>query len=115
MNICTEYGRLTKDPVITFAANSGIALTKFTIAVNAMKKDAPANFIPCVSFGKQAELIAESYVKGKGILVSGHLQSSNYVNKDGNKVYALDLIVDNFDFTEPKGDITLVDDGDIPF
>jgi single-strand DNA-binding protein len=116
MNISLIYGRLTKDPDLKLAAGSGLAVTKFILAVNAMKKDAPANFIPCVSFGKQAELIADGYTKGKGCLVSGHLQSGNYMNKDNQKVYTLDLIVEQFDYTEPKNssDITPVE-GDTPF
>lgn len=126
MNKVVLVGRLTKDPELKFLANTGKAVTQFTLAVNrAFKKD-EADFINCTAFGKTGELIAQYVTKGRQLSVSGSIRTESY-EKDGIKRYTTKVIVDqmefignstisnvnnNTDFT--PSDMT-VDDGDIPF
>lgn len=95
-------GRTTRDPEVRYTTGEKAqAVARFNIAVDRAYGDG-TDFIPCVAFGKRAETI-EKYVKqGTKLVIDGHLQSGNYTNKDGVKVYTLDLIVDNFEFAEKK-------------
>ena len=138
MNKVVLVGRLTKDPELRYAAGSDTAVCKFTLAVNRMKKD-EADFINCVAFNKPAELIAQYFVKGRQIAISGSIRTGSYLKDDGAKVYTTDVVVETFDFIDSNGgnrnniqsdfeapsnndfgsgaidDITPVDDGDMPF
>lgn len=95
-----------------------------------MKKDDPSDFFNVTAFGKTAELIAERLGKGSPILITGHIQNGSYTDKEGNKKYTSDVIVDRFEFIGKKedsqgsqetnsfgsnSDITPVDDNCIPF
>ena len=91
-------GRLTKEPELKFGA-SGTAYCKFTLAVNRMKKDDPADFIFCSAFGKTAELIAEYVKKGHQLGVQGRLQQDTY-EKDGEKISKTGVTVDKIEFLE---------------
>lgn len=140
MNKIHLVGRLTKDPDLKFIPGSGIAVTKFTLAVNRphLDKNKPqeADFIPCVSFGKRAEAIANYVQKGHLFGISGRLQINKYVDKDGNNRWSTDVNVEDFEFLQSKGassnnitnnlndgfnstdydeELTPIDDGDIPF
>lgn len=133
MNKVVLVGRMTKDPDLRFAAGSGTAVCRFTLAVNRRKKEDGADFINCVSFGKTAETIAQYFTKGRQIAISGHIQTGSYEAQDGTKRYTTDVAVESFDFIgESKGngdnqstgnsfeggfneDITPVDDGEMPF
>ena len=136
MNKVVILGRLTKDPTLTFAAGSGTAVSKFTVAVNRQFKRDETDFINCVAFGKTAETISQYFTKGKQIAVSGAIRTGSYDAKDGTKRYTTDIAVDSFSFIESSGktegqaegykpspsnqegfneDITPVDDGDMPF
>ena len=127
MNKVVLIGRLTKDPELKFAAGSGMAISRFTIAVNRRKKEDGADFINCVSFGKTAETIAQYFTKGRQIAVAGHIQTGSYDAQDGTKRYTTDVAVESFEFigSNTQGnnndafggydDITPVDDGDMPF
>jgi single-strand DNA-binding protein len=135
MNKVVLLGRLTKDPELRFAAGSGTAVSRFTIAVNRQFKKGETDFINCVAFGKTAETISQYFIKGKQIAVAGSLRTGSYDAQDGTKRYTTDVAVESFSFTESGGDkgnssgkpnsstnqggfnedITLVDDGDMPF
>ena len=126
MNKVVLVGRLTKDPELRYAAGSGIPTSKFTVAVNRQGKKDEADFINCVAFNKPAELIAQYFVKGRQIAITGHIQTGSYLKDDGAKVYTTDVIVETFDFCDSSNksnssnnsiddDITPVDDGDMPF
>ena len=130
MNKVVLLGRLTKDPELRFAAGSGTAVSRFTIAVNRQFKKNETDFINCVAFGKTAETISQYFTKGKQIAVSGSIRTGSYDAQDGTKRYTTDVAVDSFSFTESSGqankqsdatgggfneDITPVDDGDMPF
>ena len=97
-NLVILTGRLTKEPELKHGA-SGTAYCKFTLAVNRMKKDDPADFIFCSAFGKTAELIAEYVKKGHQLGVQGRLQQDTY-EKDGQKVSKTGVTVDKIEFLE---------------
>ena len=86
------------EPELKYGA-SGTAYCKFTLAVNRMKKDDPADFIFCSAFGKTAELIAEYVKKGHQLGVQGRLQQDTY-EKDGEKISKTGLTVDKIEFLE---------------
>ena len=102
MNCVQLVGRLTKNPDLRFAPSTGKAVTRFTIAVRKKFKDSEgnygANFINCIAWGKQAEIIAERFVKGKEIAVVGSINTGSYEDKQGVKRYTTDVYIDNFDF-----------------
>lgn len=132
MNKVVLIGNLTKDVDLSFAANSGMAVGRFQVAVARMKKG-ESDFPNCISFGKTAETIAQYFFKGSKIAIEGHIQTGSYDAKDGTKRYTTDVIVDRFEFVgqgkqEQKEDnpfnnggmnfeedMMPVDDGDMPF
>lgn len=128
MNNVSLLGRLTKECELSFTANTGNAVCRFTLAVNRMKKE-ETDFINCVAFGKQGETIAQYVTKGKQLAVTGSIRTGSYDAKDGTKRYTTDIIVNGFTFIAEgkkedkdtfKGgfdeEITPVEgDGDMPF
>ncbi len=106
MNKVLLMGRLTRDPELRYSQNeNSTAVARFTIAVDRRyKKDEQqsADFIGCVAFGKTAEFF-EKYIKqGTKVCVEGRIQTNNYTNKDGQKVYTTDVVVENVEFAESK-------------
>lgn len=125
---------MTKEPEIAFAKGSGTGICKFTLAVNRrFKKDGQpeADFLQIIQFGKGAEATANYMKKGSQVSISGSIQTRNYENKEGNKVYVTEILADEVNFIDSKNkgdnssqeqqkneyseEITPVDDGDIPF
>lgn len=107
MNSVQLVGRFTKDPEIRYASNSGIAVVHFTLAVErkiTRDEEQSADFISCVAFGKTAEFIEKYFSKGQRIGLNGHIQTGSYTNKDGQKVYTTDVLVENCEFVEKKQD-----------
>lgn len=106
MNKVILCGRLTKEPDIRYSAGATqMCVAKFTLAVDRKFKkegEASADFINCVSFGKTAEFAEKYFRKGTKILVSGRIQTGSYTNKDGNKVYTTDVVVEEQEFAESK-------------
>lgn len=103
MNTWNGTGRLTKDPVITTSGETTVA--RFTIACNRRFKrqgQDNADFISCVAFGKVAEWIEKYIFKGMKVEIVGRIQTGNYTNKDGQKVYTTDIVVETIDFGESK-------------
>ena len=107
MNKVIIMGRLTRDPDIRYSGTDNqLAVARYTLAVDRrVKKDGgedSADFISCVAFGKTAEF-AEKYIrKGTKLLVEGRIQTGSYTNKDGQKVYTTDVVVENSEFAESK-------------
>ncbi len=108
MNRVILMGRLTRDPNITYSQKDNSAIGRFTLAVDrrvARTNDAnqqTADFISCVTFGKQAEF-AEKYLRqGTKVALEGRIQTGSYTNKEGQKVYTTDVMVDNIEFAESK-------------
>lgn len=107
MNIVVLTGRITKDPEIRYTqSNEPMAIARFTLAVDRRyKKDGEqsADFISCVAFGKRAEFLEKYGKKGTKFNLDGSIQTGSYTNKDGQKVYTTDVIVNNIEFGESKG------------
>lgn len=106
MNKTILMGRLTREPEIRYSASdSGLAIARFTLAVNRrFHKDGEpsADFISCIAFGKSAEFIEKYIGKGRQICVSGRIQTGSYTNKDGQKVYTTEVVVDEVEFADSK-------------
>lgn len=106
MNKVILMGRLTRDPEIRYGTGeSATAIARYTLAVERRFKregEQSADFINCVAFGKSAEF-AEKYLRqGTKIAVTGRIQTGSYTNKDGNKVYTTDIVVEEQEFAESK-------------
>lgn len=101
MNKVTIIGRLTKDPEIRYNTN-GLAIARFNLAVNRRSEEKKADFIPCIAFGKTAEVMEKYVFKGNKIGIAGHIQTGSYKNKDEKTVYTVDVIVDELEFLENK-------------
>lgn len=103
MNKVILIGRLTDSPDVKY--NGELAIAKYTLAVDrTFKKDTEqgADFIRCVSFGKNGQFAEKYFSKGKKIAVEGRIQTGSYENKKGEKVYTTDIIVNNQEFVESK-------------
>lgn len=110
MNKVILMGRLTRDPEIRYSqGNDQMAIARYTLAVDRRfnrNGDQTADFINCVAFGRSAEF-AEKYLKqGTKIVATGRIQTGSYTNKDGNKVYTTDVVVEDQEFAESKGNST---------
>ena len=105
INNVTLIGRLTKEVELKFTSNSN-AVGTFTLAVNRnFKNDAgeyEADFINCVIWRKAAENLANFTRKGSQIGVEGRIQTRNYENQQGQRVYVTEVLVNNFHLLEPK-------------
>ena len=108
MNKVILMGRLTRDPDIRYSqgANS-MAIARYTIAVDRRGRkdsnsDQSADFISCVSFGRTAEFFEKYIRQGTKVVVEGRIQTGSYTNRDGQKVYTTDVVVENAEFAESK-------------
>ena len=106
MNKVVLVGRLTRDPEVRYSqGDNATAVARYTLAVNRrFHKDGEqsADFINCVSFGKTAEFAEKYFRKGMQVAISGRIQTGSYTNKDGNKVYTTDVVVEEQEFAESK-------------
>lgn len=104
MNSVQLTGRLTRDPEVRYT-DGGSTIARFTLAVNRRFKSESgpdADFISCVAFGKTAEFIEKYFSKGRKMDLNGRIQTGSYTNKDGQKVYTTDIVVENVEFGESK-------------
>ena len=106
MNVTILQGRLTRDPDIRYTQGANpFAVARYTLAVDRPKRqdgEQGTDFISCVAFRGRAEF-AEKYLKqGTKITIRGHIQTGSYTNRDGNKVYTTDVVVDEHDFCESR-------------
>ena len=102
INKVVLLGRLTKDPELKYAAGSGTAVCRFTVAINRQFKKDETDFINCVAFGKTGETITQYLTKGRQIAVTGSIRTGSYDAQDGTKRYTTDVIVETFEFVESK-------------
>jgi single-strand DNA-binding protein len=105
MNKVVLIGRLTRDPELRYT-QGGKAFTTFTLAVDrrfSKDKQQTADFIPCIAWDKLAEIIGNNLTKGRRVGVEGRLQTRTYDAKDGSKRSAFDVMVDELEFLDPKG------------
>ena len=107
MNKVVLVGRLTRDPEVRYSqGDSATAVARYTVAVDRRFKrdnEPTADFIPCVVFGRSAEFAEKYFRQGMRVLVSGRLQTGSYVNKDGQRVYTTEVILDDQEFADSKG------------
>ena len=106
MNKALLIGRLTKDPELR-ATSTGRNVCQFSIAVNRNFTNAngerEADFINCVVWDKQAENLVKYQKKGNQIAVDGRIQTRNYEDKDGKRVYVTEILASNISFLDSKG------------
>lgn len=105
MNKVFLMGNLTRDPELKYSAGSNTPIVHFTIAVSRRFKrdgDPEADFFSCTAFNKTAEFISKYFSKGKKILIMGRAQQNDYTNKNGEKVYSVQIIVEEAEFTDKK-------------
>ena len=109
MNKVILMGRLTRDPEVRYSAGeNSMAIARYTLAVDRRFKkenEATADFISCVAFGKAAEFAEKYFRQGIRIAVSGRIQTGSYTNRDGNKVYTTDVVVEEQEFAESKNSV----------
>ena len=119
MNKVILCGRLTKDPEVRYSSgDKQTAIARYNLAVDRRFKsqgeEQTADFINCVVFGRGAEF-AENYLhQGTKIIAEGRIQTGSYTNKDGNKVYTTDVVVENQEFAESKAAAAKNNGGDAP-
>ena len=107
MNKVILCGRLTRDPEVRYSSGENqTAVARYTLAVdrryNRNNDEQSADFINCVVFGRGAEF-AENYLhQGTKIIAEGRIQTGSYTNKDGQRVYTTDVVVENQEFAESK-------------
>ena len=139
INKVVLLGRLTKDPELRYAPGTGTAVCRFTVAITRQFKKDETDFINCVAFNKAAETITQYITKGRQLAITGSIRTGSYDAQDGTKRYTTDVMVDGFEFignsnnnsnsntgdsnwNQPAGEsdmgfgqMTPVDDGDMPF
>lgn len=105
MNRVIMTGRTTADAELK-QTNTGKSVVEFSIAVNRAFKNAngerESDFFNCVAYNKTAELISKYVKKGDQLGVEGRLQTRNYTNKEGKKIYVTEIIVENVEFLQTK-------------
>lgn len=126
MNKVALIGRLTKEPETRYTQNN-ICVVSFSLAVNRRVvkegEQQTADFINIVAWNKTAEFIAKYFNKGMQVGIVGRIQTRNYDDKDGKKVFVTEVVAEEVDFAdskkhEAKGDLTLAapeDESQLPF
>ena len=111
MNKWIGIGRLVRDPDVRYTqGNEPMCVAKFTLAVSRSNKKDETDFISCTAFGRNGQF-AEKYLhKGSKIALEGKWQTGSYENKEGQKVYTNDCIVDHIEFAESRTEETKKDD-----
>lgn len=107
MNKVILMGRLTRDPEVRYTSgDTAMAVARYTLAVDRRfrrnNEEQTADFINCVAFGKAGEFAEKYYRKGTKVAITGRIQTGSYTNKDGQKVYTTDVVVEEQEFAESK-------------
>lgn len=106
MNRVILMGRLVRDPEIRYSqGEKSTAVARFTLAVDRKFKQEgqpTADFINCLAFGKRAEFLEKYCQKGTKLVVEGSWQTGSYTNKDGQKIYTNECLIENCEFAESK-------------
>ena len=101
-------GRLTRDPEVRYSqGENSTAIARYTLAVDRRFRrnndgEQTADFIGCVAFGRSAEFAEKYFRQGLKVIVTGRIQTGSYTNKDGQKVYTTDVVVEDQEFAESK-------------
>ena len=108
MNKVILMGRLTRDPEVRYSSGDNqMAIARYSLAVDRRGRregndGQTADFINCVAFGRAGEFAEKYFHKGIKVLVTGRIQTGSYTNKDGQKVYTTDVVVEENEFAESK-------------
>lgn len=107
MNKVILMGRITRDPDVRYSQiDSNMAIARFSLAVDRRFKKqgdtVTADFFNCTAFGKQGEFVEKYLKQGTKIVVTGRIQNDNYTNKEGQKVYSVQIMVEEIEFAESK-------------
>ena len=108
MNKVILMGRLTRDPEVRYSSGDNqMAIARYSLAVDRRGRregndGQTADFINCVAFGRAGEFAEKYFHKGIKVLVTGRIQTGSYTNKDGQKVYTTDVVVEECEFAESK-------------
>ncbi|MBO5260607.1 MAG: single-stranded DNA-binding protein [Agathobacter sp.] len=107
MNKVILMGRLTRDAEVRYSqGDSSTAIARFSLAVDRRFRrdndEQSADFINCVAFGRTAEFLERFGRKGTKFVLEGRIQTGSYTNKDGQRVYTTDVVVENVEFAESK-------------
>ena len=116
MNKVILMGRLTRNPEIRYSqGESATAIARFTLAVDRRFKrqgdDQTADFINCVAFGRTAEFAERYLQQGTKVVGCGRIQTGSYTNKDGQRVYTTDVVMEELEFAESKKNAQSYDGG----
>lgn len=110
MNKAILMGRLTRDPELRYSTGERqMAIARYTLAVDrrmrrtGMDGEQTADFIQCVAFDKAAEFAEKYFRQGQRVLITGRIQTGSYTNKEGQRVYTTDIIVEEQEFADSKG------------
>ena len=110
MNRVILMGRLTRDPEVRYTqGNEPMAVARYTLAVDRRVRrqdgnEQTADFINIVAFRKAGEFAEKYFRQGMRVLVAGRIQTGSYTNKDGQRIYTTDVIVDEQEFADAKRD-----------
>ena len=109
MNRVILMGRLTRDPEVRYSQGERtMAIARYTLAVdrrgrrNQDGNEQTADFINCVAFDRAGEFAEKYFRQGMRVLISGRIQTGSYTNRDGQKVYTTDIVVDDQEFADSK-------------
>ena len=108
MNKVILMGRLTRDPEVRYSSGDNqMAIARYSLAVDRRGRregndGQTADFINCVAFGRAGEFAEKYFHKGIKVLVTGRIQTGSYTNKDGQKVYTTDIVIEEQEFAESK-------------
>ena len=113
MNKAILMGRLTRDPEVRYSSGErSMSIARYTLAVDRGFKrgedsnEQTADFIPCIAFDKAGEFAEKYFRQGMRVLISGRIQTGSYTNKEGQKVYTTEVIIDTQEFADSKGEST---------
>ena len=106
MNKVILLGNLTRDPEIRYSqGEKQMAIARFSLAVNrrfAKDGETNADFFNCTAFGKTAEFVEKYFRQGSRMSLVGRIENNNYTNKNGEKVYSVQIMVEEVEFAERK-------------
>ena len=105
LNKVILMGRLTRDPEVRYTSNNNTLVCSFTLAVTrSFKREGQpdADFINIVAWSKTGEFCSKYFTKGQQVAITGRLQTRNYDDKDGKKVYVTEVIAEEAHFAESK-------------
>ena len=111
MNKVILMGRLTRDPEVRYSQGErAMAIARYTLAVdrrgrrggNGDDSAQTADFIPCVAYDRAGEFAEKYFHQGTKLVVTGRIQTGSYTNRDGQKVYTTEVIVEDQEFAESK-------------